>query len=254
MNTPPCPVCQSETALLDVVDFSKSCEELNGKYFVPIGLAIYYAICRSCQFCFAPAMHRWTPQDFERHVYNDDYAIFDPDYQEVRPKAQVDLLLANFSDMASDHAHLDYGSGNGLLSSLLCDHGWKSTAWDPFTDKTVSITTLGTFDLITAFEVFEHVPDISGLMNNLVRLSTAESMIFFSTAISDGHIHPTRRLDWWYAAPRNGHISLFSRRSLATLAARYQFNFVSFNNNFHAFFKHLPPWANHLMRSPPPSA
>ena len=253
MHAPPCPVCQSATRLLDVVDFTKSCEELRGKYYVPIGFAIYYALCQSCHFCFAPAMHQWTPEDFKRHVYNDDYVIFDPDYREIRPNAQANLLLTNFQDIAPHRTHLDYGSGNGSLSARLRAHGWASTAWDPFSGQTPPIHTLGTFDLITAFEVFEHVPDLAGLMDHLSRLATEHSLILFSTALSDGHIHPTKRLDWWYAAPRNGHISLFSRQSLAHLAARAHFNYVSLSDNFHIFFKNLPAWARHLIPESPPS-
>jgi hypothetical protein len=34
----------------------------------------------------------------------------------------------------------------------------------------------------------------------------------FSTLLSDGNIKLGQKLTWWYASPRNGHISLFSRR------------------------------------------
>jgi hypothetical protein len=49
----------------------------------------------------------------------------------------------------------------------------------------------GGFDLISAFEVFEHVNIRSG-----------------------------RRLDWWYASLRNGHISLYSRKKAAFRRSR----------------------------------
>jgi hypothetical protein len=38
--------------------------------------------------------------------------------------------------------------------------------------------------------------------------------VLFSTLLSDGEIVRGRPLRWWYAAPRNGHISLFSAQSL----------------------------------------
>ena len=38
--------------------------------------------------------------------------------------------------------------------------------------------------------------------------------MLFSTALSDGGLARNQRLRWWYASPRNGHISLFSHRSV----------------------------------------
>ena len=72
----------------------------------------------------------------------------------------------------------------------------------------------GSFDLVTAFEVFEHVPDIDILFTDLQSLVKAEGLILFSTLLSDGEIGRDRPLSWWYASPRNGHISLFSAQSL----------------------------------------
>jgi hypothetical protein len=72
--------------------------------------------------------------------------------------------------------------------------------------------------------------------------------VLFSTLLSDGNIHPNQRLSWWYASPRNGHISLFSRNALTLLAQSKQFNFGSFNSGFHALYTTVPSWASHLIR------
>ena len=107
---------------------------------------------------------------------------------------------------------------------------------------------LGAFDLITAYEVFEHVPDVDALMATIASLLQPGGMVLFTTLLSDGQISADQRLTWWYAAPRNGHISLFSRRSLGLLTAKHGFQFGSFSDGFHALWRTPPVWAAHLIR------
>jgi SAM-dependent methyltransferase len=235
-------------SLLDVVDFNKSCEEARGKFLSISGIPIYYALCGKCGFCFAPELVQWKLEEFEERIYNDEYVLVDPDYVEIRPRANAASLISMFGDRARSIKHLDYGGGSGLLVKLLNESRWQSVSYDPFVDKAVNVEQLGKFDLITAFEVFEHVPDVRSLMSNLRTLLSPNGLVLFSTLLSDGNIHSNQRLSWWYASPRNGHISLFSRNSLATLARSYGVNFGSFSAGFHVFFSSVPPWANHIIR------
>ncbi|MBU1977595.1 MAG: tetratricopeptide repeat protein, partial [Gammaproteobacteria bacterium] len=241
-----CPVCAGTCSLFDVVDFNKSCEEANGKFLPQAGIPIYYARCGKCGFCFAPEIAAWSPDEFEKKIYNDEYAIVDPDYVELRPRTNATNLIAMFGDQTHSIKHLDYGGGAGLLARLLKESNWQSSSYDPFVDRNTHIGQLGKFDLITAFEVFEHVPNVLELMSNLRSLLAPNGLVLFSTLLSDGQINPGQRIDWWYASPRNGHISLFSRKSLTILAQKYGFNFVSFDVGMHAFFTKIPHWAVHL--------
>jgi SAM-dependent methyltransferase len=243
-----CPVCKTQGSLLDVVDLNKSCEEQRGKFLPLSGVAVYYSHCNHCGFCWAPALHQWPLSQFEAHIYNDDYGSVDPDYTEIRPKSNAEVLRSIFPVFPPRLRHLDYGGGNGLLSSQLSQAGWNSASYDPFVDKDLDIASLGQFELITAFEVFEHVPDVWALMADLSSLLAKDGVVLFSTLLSDGNIQPNQRLSWWYASPRNGHISLFSRNSLSLLAQSNQFNFGSFNSGLHALYTAVPPWASHLIR------
>jgi hypothetical protein len=85
-------------------------------------------------------------------------------------------------------------------------------------------------------------------MSNLYSLLSPNGLVLFSTLVSDGNIQPGQRISWWYASPRNGHISLFSKNSLAVLAQQYRVNFGSFSAGFHVFFTGVPAWADHLIR------
>lgn len=243
-----CRVCGEPSSLFDVVDFNRSCEEARGLFLDLAGTAVYYARCAACGFCFAPEFSEWSLEDFRQRIYNDGYAQVDPDYLESRPRGNAALLSSLFGAHAGTFRHLDYGGGNGALAGMLQGLGWESSSYDPFVDLGTRVEDLGRFDLVTAFEVFEHVPDVRRLMDDLSTLRAADGIVLFSTLLSDDHIRPQQRLSWCYAAPRNGHVSLFSKRSLALLAQSAHVNFGSFNQDLHAFFAQVPPWARHVIR------
>jgi hypothetical protein len=143
---------------------------------------------------------------------------------------------------------VDYGGGNGLLSGALRMLGMDSTSYDPFHGENPSPPE-GKFNFISAIEVFEHASRIDRLMDQLAALAADDCAIVFSTLLSDGKVNEVQRLQWWYAAPRNGHVSLFSRRSLDILSQRWGFKFGSFaaaDASLHAFWRGAPAWARFI--------
>jgi hypothetical protein len=206
------------------------------------GDPVYYSRCAACGFLFAAEMLAWTSQQFPERVYNDDYVLCDPDYVEARPHGNAEFLTGHFT--GGGFTHLDYGGGNGELSRRLAEAGWPSVSYDPLIDAE---RPQGPYDLVTSFEVFEHVPDVDRLMDDLNALTGETSVILFSTTVSDNAVDPAARLSWDYAAPRNGHISLFRRRSLQILAQKHGYAFGSFNDMIHCFVRTVPAWASHLI-------
>lgn len=237
------------TSALDVVDFNKCCEEQRGKYLPLSGIPIYYYLCDNCGFCFSPEIYKWSLDEFEAKIYNSDYVAVDPDYVDVRPRQNSIMLVNMFGKHKSAIRHLDYGGGSGLMSLLLREQGFDSTSFDPFIDRQLACTDLGKFNLITAFEVFEHVPSVGELKKNLSLLLADDGIILFSTLLSNENIKRNERLTWWYASPRNGHISLYSRNSLAIISAQEKLLFGSFSAAFHAYWRTVPAWAKHIIKS-----
>lgn len=241
-----CPVCGHAASLLDVVDFNKSCEEVRGTFLPVSGVPIYYALCDDCGFCFAPEFAKWAVEEFATRIYNDDYRLVDPDYVDARPRANAEMVAGMFAQHVLEIRHLDYGGGNGILSSELFSAGWDSHSYDPFVDGPLS-NDLGRFNLVTSFEVFEHVPDVNRLIATLSSLLDGEGLVLFSTLVSDGNLARNRRLEWWYASPRNGHISLFTRKSLALLGAKEGLTHASMSPNLHMYWRRLPAWAKEFV-------
>lgn len=240
----PCPVCGSQTEQLDPVDLNKCCRKDVQHLFPQTGIQVIYEMCPHCGYAFAPQFLEWSEEDFLTKIYNDAYVTLDPDYEELRPKDSLDHLQTLFSRGRGVARHLDYGGGNGRLSALMKENGWRSTSFDPFPENKTTIEALGSFDFITAFEVFEHVPDVHVLMKNICSLLEKPGLVFFTTVVSDGHIALGRDLSWWYASPRNGHVSLFSYKSLALLAERYGLRYSPQTHLTHAFLRDVPAWVS----------
>src|SRR4051794_23463028 len=91
-----CKCCGSMAALYDVVDFHKNCEIYRRKVLDASGVPIYYYRCPTCQFLFTTAFDRFTLEDFHRYIYNNDYMLVDPDYQESRPRSNAAWLGSLF--------------------------------------------------------------------------------------------------------------------------------------------------------------
>ena len=249
MPHPLCPICSASSSFIDAVDFNKSCEEFNDVFLEKSGQLIEYYQCCDCHFVFAHEMYLWTNAQLKEKIYNEEYFEIDPEHIEIRPKANAQYIDAIAGEYLKDIKHLDYGGGNGLLSRLLKDKGCNSQNYDPFYDHLQSLNQKDRFELITAFEVFEHVPNITEIINRLRDLLSENGIILFSTLLSDGEISKDKGLAWWYAAPRNGHISLFSKKSLLKLGSLLGLKLFSLSHNFHFFAKNVPDWIKPLYPS-----
>lgn len=242
-----CPICSAPGEAFDVVDFNKNCMETSGHFLPLSGKPVYYHRCTDCGYTWAPEFANWSDDDFLREIYNDGYAAVDPDYAESRPLGNAQSIMKTFGQSRDQLRHLDYGGGNGRLSAALVAQGWQSASYDPFPARSGTPHAGSRYNLITAFEVFEHVPQPQAMMASLAVLLDEPGLLLFSTLVSDEQIRPGKRLTWWYASPRNGHISLFSRKSLKLLAKRHGLRFGSFNDNLHFCTRQIPDWARHII-------
>ncbi len=245
-GTSACQVCGAMANHLDTVDFNKCCLEPGGRRLPRSGKSVDYFLCPVCGFCFAPELQAWTAEQFAKSIYNDGYAFVDPDYVSARPLANADMVDKLFGASKASLRHLDYGGGLGLMSETLRGKGWDSRSYDPFVNPDQAVADLGQYDLVTAFEVFEHVPRVATLLDHLQALCKPDGLVLFSTLVSDQMIAQGRRLTWWYAAPRNGHISLFSSESLRRCLGSRGLMLGSWSKEMHAACLQVPAWAAHL--------
>jgi hypothetical protein len=117
---------------------------------------------------------------------------------------------------------LDYGGGYGLFVRMMRDQGLDFYRQDTYCENLFAnffdVTNLPTdrrkFELVTAFEVFEH---LSNPMEDIKNMLTYADNVLFST-----ELQPTQQdtlKQWDYLAPYNGqHIALYHIDSLKKIA------------------------------------
>jgi 2-polyprenyl-6-hydroxyphenyl methylase/3-demethylubiquinone-9 3-methyltransferase len=243
-----CKVCGSDAPLEGVVDFHKSCEVNRGIHFPLAGVPVYYARCSVCGFLFTDFFDGWSPEDFLRRIYNADYVKVDPEYVEVRPRASAEFVCNLFSDAITGLRVLDYGGGQGTLARVLRERGVAADSYDPFDGDGEEKP--GPYDLITCFEVIEHVTDPQALVRAIGSRLAPEGAVLFSTLLAP----PDRQagaMDWWYIAPRNGHASIHTAESLAHLWQSAGFLLGSFDTNMHVAVRGRPGFVRHLIGDSP---
>jgi 2-polyprenyl-3-methyl-5-hydroxy-6-metoxy-1,4-benzoquinol methylase len=220
-----CQICGGRPRIVFLKDRNVSC----GDYFE--GRRIYEANlgeialleCAECGFGYFGEMHGWPEERFRNEIYNEAYHLCDAPFQEERPKKLAAWLACNLCPRDL----VDFGGGQGRLAELLVERGFRAYSYDPYySEKRLPVDTA---DVVTAFEVIEHVPDQWNLFRSLRTLCRPDGIILFSTLIKSKHLTN----DWWYASPRNGHVSFHTTDSLKRMMAECGLASISLSHEIH---------------------
>jgi SAM-dependent methyltransferase len=244
-NKTPCKCCGAAATLFSVVDFHKNCEIYRNNALDISGIPIYCHRCPVCRFIFTTALDHFSQEDFERLIYNDQYPLIDPDFAETRPRGNAALVSRLLTESRSARI-LDYGGGNGKLAGFLSEAGFLHVhTYDPFVPRFASRPE-GRFDCVICFEMFEHSTDPAGTLADMIACLTDSGIILLSTLLQPTDIE-RQGLSWWYAAPRNAHVSLYSGTSLEKLVARFGFQLHSLSQSYHVLYRQNASLHGHSM-------
>lgn len=234
-----CKICKAPAPLFGTVDFNRNCA-IPGAVKLPIvGVPVYHRRCGTCGFLFTDAFDDWSHADFKTHIYNAGYLAVDPEYLEARPRATAALVIDLFGARRAERRVLDFGGGNDVLCAELRAAGFPiAVTYDPFVPAYAQPPE-GRFDLVTCFETLEHMPDPLAGIGAITAKVADPGVVLFSTLLQPDDIE-TLGVSWWYIGPRNGHVSLFSRKSLIHAWGRYGYHVASFADNLHIAFRTLP--------------
>ncbi len=178
--------------------------------------AKYYK-CMECDFLFIEN-HHWLDEAYGDAIANLDVGVVQ---RNINFSSIVPDIIEGYFDKG--RKFLDFAGGYGLFVRMMRDKGLDFYRQDRYCQnifaKRFDIKDLEPgnreFELITAFEVFEHMENP---MEQISKLFTMTDTIVFST-----EIQPSDNIksvdDWWYFIPETGqHISFFSEKSLNILA------------------------------------
>ena len=115
-------------------------------------------------------------------------------------------------------------------------------SYDPFYGVDEKPTEL--FDVVTAFEVIEHVPDPHSVFGIVKSFLKEDSLFLFSTLLQPKEIEHVG-VEWWYVAPRNGHVALHTFASLKLVSAQHGLKFGTISPGLHVACKAIPVFASH---------
>ena len=136
------------------------------------------------------------------------------------------FVLKSVGVVPSSARLLDWGGGHGLLSRMLRDVGIDAWSYDPHVpvplfsaDQALSDDEAveGSFDVVTAFEVLEHLVDPVGTAGSIRRILAPGATVVVSTGVYRSGQHDE---SWHYLAVEGGqHITFWSEAALGHLGS-----------------------------------
>ncbi len=132
---------------------------------------------------------------------------------------------------------LDLGCSSGSFLEVVQKFGFQAEGLEPAQKAAMSARELGftihigtidsvllpenSFDVITLFEVIEHIPDPVSLLNHCKRILKPGGLIMIGTGNTDSWTVKVMKEHWEYfdMGKHGGHISFFNKNSIKTLAS-----------------------------------
>ncbi len=179
---------------------------------------VVYFKCPSCDFIQTEKPY-WLQEAYREAIADADVGYV------TRNLLYADLVsvILNWS-FDKRAAYLDYGGGYGLFVRLMRDKGFNFYRQDIYCKNIFAqhfdvqeTTAPKQFELLTAFEVFEH---LEFPMEEIARMMQYADAILFSTELQPTmQVHDPK--DWWYFMPDSGqHIAFYSKKTLQQMATQ----------------------------------
>jgi hypothetical protein len=178
----------------------------------------------------------WLEKAYSSAITNLDVGLV---ARNIQLSELVQSFIGNYFDPCGKY--LDFAGGYGLFVRLMRDKGYDFYRHDRycvnifaeyFDIPSLSDDSLW-FELITAFEVLEHIIDPFGELKRLFELTDS---VLFTTELIPPDISEVD--DWWYFVPETGqHITFYSEKSLRFIADQLSANYYGDGKNRHLFSK-----------------
>ncbi|MEG4068173.1 glycosyltransferase [Microcoleus sp. Pol11C2] len=219
-----CKVCES-----DAYHFAQG--KVIGKYDVD------YFQCSNCGFVQTEEPY-WLDEAYSQPIASSDVGLA---FRNLSFSQITQNLLFNFFNHQS--RFLDYGGGYGLFVRLMRDAGFDFYWLDKFCQNIFSqgfeidAAANNQFELVTAFEVFEHL--VHPIDELEILLKKSRNILLSTELLPESNPKPD---EWWYYVLHEGqHVSLYTAKALSIIATKFNLNFYSNGSSLHLLTeKQLP--------------
>lgn len=191
--------------------------------------AVQYYRCENCNFIQTEEPY-WLDESYTDAIAHNDIGLAS---RNIVMTGLTRAVILSFFDCNA--RFMDYGGGYGLLVRLMRDRGLDFYRSDKYAPNLFAqgfeadIEGSRQYELLTAFEVFEH---LFNPMDEIRQMSLYSRNILFSTFLVP--VPPPDLESWWYYSLEYGqHVALYSFQSLKVLAQRLNLNLYSNQRSFH---------------------
>ncbi len=217
------------------IEFCKICGAVSHAFARPIILNKYevqYYQCSNCGFIQTEDPY-WLPEAYSSTISSTDTALV---FRNIKLSHIANNLI--FEYFNPQGIFLDYGGGYGLFVRLMRDSGYHFYWHDKYCTNlfahgfeidVIDPENSDLLELITCFEVFEHLVEPIKEIEKMLKLS--KNILFGTQLLPENSPKPA---DWGYYALNEGqHISIFTRNSLEIIARKFGLNFYSNGSSLH---------------------
>lgn len=208
-----------------------------------LGRSVRYFDCRACGYVQTETPD-WLEEAYSRAINDVDTGIM------IRNQLNVGRVIMTLFAMGRLQGRvIDHAGGYGILVRLLRDVGIDAHWRDKYCDNLLARgfeASDGPWDLLTAFEVFEHIVD--PLQELQAVLQQASVVLLTTELITTAQTpHP----DWWYFGPEHGqHIGFFRAGTLDWMARKLGCSYLTDGLSVHIFSRApIPRTWKPLMRA-----
>jgi len=193
---------------------------------------VSYFRCESCGFVQTEPPY-WLDEAYGEAIARSDVGLVS---RNQRLAIHTRALIAAFFDPAG--RFLDYAGGYGLFTRMMRDAGLDFYHWDSYCPNLFAqqfkgdpTKARGCYELVTAFEVLEHLLDPVQEVERLLQMTDS---LLFTTLLLPSHV-PKPGTWWFYGLEHGQHVSIYSSVTLARMADRLGVSLLSDGAWLHLF-------------------
>jgi len=187
---------------------------------------VQYYKCNRCGYLYTEEPY-WLEESYKSAINIYDTGILERNLYYSKVVSVLIYFLFN-----KDGKFVDYAGGYGIFTRLMRDIGFDFYWYDPYSQNLLARgfeykkSLNKEFELITAFEVFEHLVNP---LDEIEKMFDISENIIFSTILLP---NPTPKpKNWWYYGFEHGqHISFFSDDTLKFIAKKLGLFFYSYKD------------------------